>query len=76
MSPRRLTTAISICVPSECGGSGIQSYRYKVEGKIFNFNTSAYAKADRVYGQDRSADRVLRQGQQLVPGDGCYVRRP
>ena len=42
---------ISICVPSECGGSGIQSYRYKVEGKIFNFNTSAYAKADRVYGK-------------------------
>lgn len=40
---------ISICVPSEPGGSGIQSYRYKVEGKIFNFNT--YAKANRVYGK-------------------------
>jgi hypothetical protein len=40
---------ISICLPSESGGSGIQSYRYKVEGKIFNFNT--YAKADRVYGK-------------------------
>lgn len=40
---------ISICVPSEPGGSGIQSYRYKVEGKIFNFNT--YPKADRVYGK-------------------------
>ena len=40
---------ISICVPSEPGGSGIQSYRYKVEGKIFNFN--AYEKANRVYGK-------------------------
>lgn len=40
---------ISICIPSEPGGSGIQSYRYKVEGKIFNFNT--YAKADRVFGK-------------------------
>lgn len=40
---------ISICVPSEPGGSGIQSYVYSVEGKIFNFNT--YAKADRVYGK-------------------------
>jgi hypothetical protein len=40
---------ISICLPSEPGGSGIQSYRYKVEGKIFNFNT--YPKADRVYGK-------------------------
>ncbi len=40
---------ISICLPSESGGSGIQSYRYKVEGKIFNFNT--YPKADRVYGK-------------------------
>ncbi len=39
----------SICVPSEAGGSGIQSYRYKVEGKIFNFNT--YPKANRVYGK-------------------------
>jgi len=39
----------SICLPSESGGSGIQSYRYKVEGKIFNFNT--YPKADRVYGK-------------------------
>lgn len=39
----------SICIPSEAGGSGIQSYRYKVEGKIFNFNT--YPKADRVYGK-------------------------
>lgn len=38
-----------ICIPSESGGSGIQSYRYKVEGKIFNFNT--YPKADRVYGK-------------------------
>lgn len=42
---------ISICVPSEPGGSGIQSYRYKVEGKIFNFNVSDYAKADRIYGK-------------------------
>lgn len=40
---------ISICLPSESGGAGIQSYRYKVEGKIFNFNT--YPKADRVYGK-------------------------
>lgn len=40
---------ISICVPSEPGGSGIQSNRYKVEGKIFNFN--AYKKANRVYGK-------------------------
>ncbi len=40
---------ISICSPSEPGGSGIQSNRYKVEGKIFNFNT--YKKADRVYGK-------------------------
>lgn len=40
---------ISICLPSESGGSGIQSFRYKVEGKIFNFNT--YPKADRVYGK-------------------------
>lgn len=39
----------SICLPSESGGSGIQSYRYKVEGKIFNFNV--YPKADRVYGK-------------------------
>ncbi|CAM3905093.1 S-layer-like y domain-containing protein [Cohnella lubricantis] len=38
-----------ICLPSESGGSGIQSYRYKVEGKIFNFNV--YPKADRVYGK-------------------------
>lgn len=38
-----------ICIASEPGGSGIQSYRYKVEGKIFNFN--AYQKADRVYGK-------------------------
>lgn len=42
---------ISICVPSEPGGSGIQSYRYKVEGKIFNFNVSFYPKADRIYGK-------------------------
>lgn len=40
---------ISICLASEAGGSGIQSYRYKVEGKIFNFN--AYPRADRVYGK-------------------------
>jgi len=40
---------IDICFASESGGSGIQSYRYKVEGKIFSFNT--YAKADRVYGK-------------------------
>jgi len=40
-----------ICIASEPGGSGIQSYRYKVEGKIFNFNTSTYKKADRVYGK-------------------------
>lgn len=40
---------IRICLSSEPGGSGIQSYRYKVEGKIFNFNT--YPKADRVYGK-------------------------
>lgn len=40
---------IGICLASEPGGSGIQSYRYKVEGKIFNFNT--YPKADRVYGK-------------------------
>ncbi len=40
---------ISICLASESGGSGIQSYRYKVEGKIFNWNT--YAKADRVFGK-------------------------
>lgn len=38
-----------ICLASEPGGSGIQSYRYKVEGKIFNFNV--YPKADRVYGK-------------------------
>ncbi len=42
---------ISICCPSEPGGSGIQSYRYKVEGKIFNFNVSYYPKADRIYGK-------------------------
>lgn len=42
---------IKICVPSEPGGSGIQSYRYKVEGKIFNFNVSNYPKADRIYGK-------------------------
>ena len=42
---------ISICCPSEPGGSGIQSNRYKVEGKIFNWNTSYYPKADRVYGK-------------------------
>lgn len=40
---------ISVCMPSEPGGSGIQSYRYKVEGKIFGFD--AYTKADRVYGK-------------------------
>lgn len=40
---------IGITLASEPGGSGIQSYRYKVEGKIFNFNT--YPKADRVYGK-------------------------
>jgi len=40
---------IGIVVASEPGGSGIQSYRYKVEGKIFNFNV--YPKADRVYGK-------------------------
>jgi hypothetical protein len=40
---------ISICLASEPGGSGIQSYRYKVEGKIFNWNT--YSKADRVFGK-------------------------
>ena len=40
---------IDIVVASEPGGSGIQSYRYKVEGKIFNFNV--YPKADRVYGK-------------------------
>ena len=40
---------IGICLASEPGGSGIQSYRYKVEGKIFNWNT--YAKADRVFGK-------------------------
>jgi len=40
---------IGIVLASEPGGSGIQSYRYKVEGKIFNFNV--YPKADRVYGK-------------------------
>ena len=40
---------IDIVVASEPGGSGVQSYRYKVEGKIFNFH--AYPKADRVYGK-------------------------
>lgn len=39
---------ISITCPSE-GANG--SYRYKVEGKIFNFNVSYYPKADRVYGK-------------------------
>ena len=38
---------ISIALPSEpaCG-----SFRYKVEGKIFNFNTDYYPAANRVYG--------------------------
>ncbi|WP_274653907.1 hypothetical protein [Paenibacillus humicola] len=41
----------SIVFPSESGGSGIQGYRYTVEGKIFGFNTSTYPEADRVYGK-------------------------
>lgn len=58
---------ISICVPSECGGSGIQSYRYKVEGKIFNFNTSAYAKADRVYGKTEVPTVTYGKGTSWLP---------
>lgn len=56
---------ISICIPSEPGGSGIQSYRYKVEGKIFNFNT--YPKANRVYGKTEIPTVSYGQGNSWFP---------
>ncbi len=39
---------IDVCLPSE---PATGSYTYKVEGKIFNWNTSYYPAADRVYGK-------------------------
>ena len=57
----------SICVPSEPGGSGIQSYRYKVEGKIFNWNTSYYPKADRVYGRTETPTVSYGSGNSWFP---------
>ena len=56
---------ISICIPSEPGGSGIQSHRYKVEGKIFNFNV--YPKADRVYGKTEVHTVSYGQGNSWFP---------
>jgi hypothetical protein len=56
---------ISICLPSEPGGSGIQSNRYKVEGKIFNFDT--YDKADRVYGRTEIPTVSLGKGNSWFP---------
>ncbi|MDR1639469.1 MAG: copper amine oxidase N-terminal domain-containing protein [Clostridiales bacterium] len=40
---------ITIAFPSEPGGSGIQSYRYAVEGKIFNYDVAD--RADHVFGR-------------------------
>lgn len=59
-----------ICVASEPGGSGIQSYRYKVEGKIFNFN--AYAKADRVYGKTEIPTVSYGSGSSWFPETAGY----
>ncbi|WP_168735883.1 S-layer homology domain-containing protein [Cohnella fermenti] len=58
---------ISIVFPSESGGSGIQSYRYKVEGKIFGFNTSTYPEADRVYGKTEIPTVTYGQGTSWMP---------
>ncbi len=58
---------ISICCPSEPGGSGIQSNRYKVEGKIFNWNTSYYPKADRVYGKTETPTVSYGSGNSWFP---------
>lgn len=58
---------ISICCPSEPGGSGIQSNRYKVEGKIFNWNTSYYPKADRVYGKTETPTVSYGNGNSWFP---------
>lgn len=58
---------ISICCPSEAGGSGVQSHRYKVEGKIFNWNTSYYPKADRVYGRTETATVSYGTGNSWFP---------
>lgn len=58
---------ISICCPSEAGGSGVQSQRYKAEGKIFNWNTSYYPKADRVYGRTETATVSYGTGNSWFP---------
>ena len=58
---------ISICCPSEAGGSGVQSQRYKGEGKIFNWNTSYYPKADRVYGRTETATVSYGTGNSWFP---------
>lgn len=58
---------ISICGPSEPGGSGIQSNRYKVEGKIFNWNTSYYPKADRVYAKTETPTVSYGSGNSWFP---------
>ena len=47
---------IDVCLPSE---PATGSYRYKVEGKIFNWNTSYYPAADRVYGKTGPASNGL-----------------
>ena len=45
-----------IAIPSE---PATGSFRYKVEGKIFNFNVSYYPKADRVYGRTGPATNAI-----------------
>lgn len=47
---------IDVCLPSE---PATGSYRYKVEGKIFNWNVSYYPAADRVYGKTGPASNGL-----------------
>lgn len=54
-----------ICLASEPGGSGIQGYRYKVEGKIFNFNV--YPKADRVFGKTEIPTVTYGKGTSWLP---------
>ena len=67
---------ISITFASESGGSGIQSNRYKVEGKIFNFNVTTYPKADRVYGRTEIPTVSYGNGNTWFPENaGQFVKK-
>lgn len=58
-----------IAFPSE---PATGSFRYKVEGKIFNFNVSYYPKADRIYGRTGPATNAI-GGTWLPDGAAKYL---